>query len=374
MTLVTLRNKPLSDNRRRLYLDYYPPIPHPETGKLTRREILKALYIFEKPKSALEKMHNKETESLAQAIRAQRQLDLQTHEYGFLSNKKQKSDFIEYFEGLANKRKSSSYDNWVSALNHLEKFTGGSLRFAELNGTFCNDFKDYLLQAESHRNSKNKTTLAQNSAVSYFNKFKASLRQAYKDGYLKIDLNLDIGTIKQVETQRQYLTIEEANNLINTNCSLPVLKRASIFAILTGVRFSDIEKLVWSEIQYRKGEGYSIHFIQKKTRGVEVLPISQQAYDILGKKGRLDQKIFEELDYNKIQRPLQDWVKKAGFTKKITFHSFRHTYATLQLDNGTDVYTVSKMLGHRDLKTTQIYAKIVDKTKRDTTDKIILDL
>jgi site-specific recombinase XerD len=64
----------------------------------------------------------------------------------------------------------------------------------------------------------------------------------------------------------------------------------------------------------------------------------------------------------------------AGITKNITFHCFRHTFATLQLSKGTDIYTVSKMLGHRELKTTQIYAKIIDQTKRDAANKIKLDL
>jgi integrase len=373
MTKVKLRTKSITGERKTFYLDFYPPIPHPETGKLTRREFL-GLYLFEKAKNPLDKKHNKETEALAENIRAQRQLEIQNNQFGFLSDKMQKSDFVEYFRGLANKRKSSNYDNWVSALQHLEKFTGGNLRFTELNETFCNDFKDYLLKTQSNRSTKNKTTLSQNSAVSYFNKIKASLKQAYKDGYLKTDLNAKIDTIKPAETQREYLTLEELNKLAQTECTLPILKRAALFSALTGLRFSDIEKLVWGEIQYRKGQGYSIQFIQQKTKGVEVLPISEQAYGLLGVKGSKDQKIFEELDYKKIQRPLPEWVKKAGITKEITFHSFRHTYATIQLSQGTDIYTVSKMLGHRELKTTQIYAKIIDQTKRDTTDKIILNL
>jgi site-specific recombinase XerD len=71
---------------------------------------------------------------------------------------------------------------------------------------------------------------------------------------------------------------------------------------------------------------------------------------------------------------LREWVKEAGITKYITFHCFRHTYATLQLSLGTDIYTVSKLLGHRELKTTQIYAKVIDKVKREAADKIKLDI
>ena len=65
---------------------------------------------------------------------------------------------------------------------------------------------------------------------------------------------------------------------------------------------------------------------------------------------------------------------KAGITKNITFHCARHTYATLQLTLGTDIYTVSKLLGHKELRTTQIYAKVIDDKKKEAANKIKLDL
>ena len=281
--------------------------------------------------------------------------------------------FVEYFKQLANKRKASNYDNWVSALKHLEKFTEGNLKFIDLNESFCNDFKEYLLTTK-HKHS-DKPLLSQNSALSYFNKVKAAMKQAYKDGYLKNNLNATIEPIKQAETQRNYLTIEELNALVKTDCANPLLKNAALFSALTGLRFSDIAKLLWGEIEYVEGQGYFIHFMQQKTKGVEVLPISEQAYGLLGERQKPTDRVFEGLQYSAYQnKHLLKWISKAGITKDITFHCFRHTFATLQLSNGTDIYTVSKMLGHRELKTTQIYAKIIDHTKRTAADKIKLDL
>ncbi|MBK8195661.1 MAG: integrase catalytic domain-containing protein [Lewinellaceae bacterium] len=104
------------------------------------------------------------------------------------------------------------------------------------------------------------------------------------------------------------------------------------------------------------------------------MPISDQARELLGEAGPLDQRVFTGLKYSAWHNViLKQWVLKAGLTKDITFPCFRHTFATLQLTNGTDIYTVSKMLGHRELKTTQIYAKIVDEKKRDAVGKIKLD-
>ena len=73
-----------------------------------------------------------------------------------------------------------------------------------------------------------------------------------------------------------------------------------------------------------------------------------------------------------IQEPLKEWLKVAGIKKHITFHCFRHTYATLQIAAGTDIYTVSKMLTHKNVSTTQIYADLVDAKKRESANKISL--
>lgn len=383
-TKVTLRQKKISKGRKSLYLDFYPPIPHPETGAPTRREFL-GLYIYEKPKTPIDKQHNTETLKIGESIRQKRENFLNKPEIYSEYEKEQlrkkelgEQCFIEYFRKLANKRKASNHDNWVSALNYIEAFTNGKLKFADLNERFFEDFKEYLLTTKSKKSDK--TTLSQNSAVSYFNKVKAALKQAYKDGILQTDLNAKISPIKAAETRREYLTIEELNKLLKTPCNNDLLKRAALFSALTGLRFSDIQKMVWGELEYIKGQGYFLNFNQKKTKGVEVLPISEQAYSFTEgtenpKDMPQDKPVFEGLKYSAYHnKHLFQWIGAAGITKDITFHCFRHTFATLQLFNGTDIYTVSKMLGHKDLKTTQVYAKIVDEAKRTAANKIKLDM
>ena len=375
---VKLREKTISGNRQSLYLDFYPAIPHPETGEPTRREFL-GMYLFDKDKSPTDKQHNKETIQIAEQIRQKRENHLNKPEIYTGYEKEQlkikeqgEKNFVEYFKSLADKRKASNYDNWVSAYNYLLKFTKGYLKFADLNEKFFNEFKEYLLTTKS--NKSNKVTLAQNSAVSYFNKVKATLKQAFKDGYLSSDLNSRVQPIKQAEIQRNFLTIEELNSLVKTECNNPLLKRAALFSALTGLRFSDIKNLVWGELEYIEGNGYFIQFKQQKTKGVEMMPISEQAFSLLGERKEPTDKVFEGLVYSAYEnKHLAKWIGLAGIEKDITFHCFRHTFATLQLSKGTDIYTVSKMLGHRELKTTQIYAKIIDQTKREAADKIQLD-
>ena len=376
---VKLRQKSITANRQSLYLDFYPAITNPDTGEPTRREFLN-MYIYDKPKDWIQKQHNKETSQIAEQIRQKRENNLNKPEIYTEYEKEQlrikelgEQNFVAYFKTLANKRKASNHDNWISAYNYLETFTNGNLKFADLNENFCNGFKEYLLTVKSNKSAK--ITLSQNSAVSYFNKVKAALKQAYKDGYLQTDLNAKIESVKQVDTRREVLTIEELNSLVKTECKNPLLKRAALFSALTGLRHSDVIKLVWDEIEYINNEGYILKITTQKTKSVENIPISEQAFNLLGERKEPTKKVFEGLKYSAYENKLlYQWIEAAGITKDIKFHCFRHTYAVLQLSKGTQITTLQKLLTHKDLKTTMIYAKVLDQTKREATEKIKLDM
>lgn len=184
------------------------------------------------------------------------------------------------------------------------------------------------------------------------------------------DLAAKVKNISYEESQREYLTLEELNQLASTPCESDILRRGALFSALTGLRHCDIKQLKWRDVVKDEGH-YRLLFTQQKTKGVEYMPISDQAYLLCGERGDADRLVFEGLqDPSWINRPVKKWIEASGITKHITFHCFRHTYATLQLTNGTDIYTVSKMLGHRKVTTTQIYAKIVDEKKEAAADAI----
>lgn len=288
-TKVSLRQKPISKGRRSLYLDFYPPIPHPESGEPTRRKFL-GIYVVEKPKTSLDKQNKKETMVIAEQIRAKEEnrlnkLDAYSdfEKEQVLKREKGKMDFISFFTDLANMRKSSNHDNWVSSIKYLIDYTGGSLRFYELDEKWCEGFRNYLLTTKSRKSDKVK--LFTNSAVSYFNKFRVAIGMAYRDGYLQNDLKSRVKPIKTEEASRAFLTLDEVNRLAKTPCNDLLLKKAALFSCLTGLRLSDIQKLTWSEVEYIKGEGAFLRFTQKKTKGVEVMPISDQAFKLLGDRG-----------------------------------------------------------------------------------------
>jgi integrase len=289
--------------------------------------------------------------------------------------KRSQQNFVEYFNATAKKRHAQSSDsirvNWKRSYELIKLFAGDTLPFSKIDNRFAEDFKLYLLSAPCGGNKSG--TISRNTAVTYFSIFKAALKQAFVDGYLTTDLSAKIKGIPEQESRREYLTVEELNVLASTPCERDVLKRAALFSALTGLRHCDIQKLKWKEISMN-GDHAQLHFTQQKTKGVEYMPISQQALDLCGEPREPEQLVFEDLpDPAWISKPLKRWIEAAGITKRITFHCFRHTYATLQLSNGTDIYTVSKMLGHTNVKTTQIYAKVVDEKKSKAAQAIQLN-
>ena len=313
--------------------------------------------------------------------------DLRQHEYDNQSlytvseaeqaaqNERSKCDFIKYFEDLRDKRHQNSSKsirvNWDREVALMKMFTEGKpMIFSTIDMNLLEDYKNFLINAP--QGGSKKGTITRNTASTYFSIFKAGLHQAFIDGYLTVDIAAKAKNIAYSDKQREYLTIDELNTLAATPCDRPIMKRASLFSALTGMRHSDIQKLKWKEI-IKDGEHYRILFTQQKTKGVQYMPISDQAYQLCGERGEPDRLVFEGLqDPSWINKPLERWIKAAGITKHITFHCFRHTYATLQLTNGTDIYTVSKMLGHTKVTTTQIYAKIVDEKKEQAADTIVI--
>ena len=326
--------------------------------------------------------NDRETMFYADSVRKLRQREYDNIElYNELdqiqAEQKEKSqeNFVKYFEALIKIRHKNNSEsikiNWERAIDFLISYEGAEIPFSKINMKFCEDFKAFLLNAP--RGGNKNGILSQNSASTYFSVFKAALKQAFIDGYFTTDIAAKIKSIPSEESRREYLTIDELNTLVATPCENDVLKRAALFSALTGLRHSDIQKLKWNEINMDNGQP-RINFTQKKTKGVEYMPISQQALEICGEPKSPNDLVFENLTNPAwINRPLKTWVAKAGINKNITFHCFRHTFATLQLSSGTDIYTVSKMLGHTNVKTTQVYAKVIDEKKNKAAEAIQLN-
>lgn len=257
------------------------------------------------------------------------------------------------------------------SLRYFMAFADKGIRFSDLNDFLCEDYKNFLLGGPGI--SRRGKPIGRNTAVNYFAKFRSALRKAFINGFIDLDLYVIVPPIKVKETHRDRLDIEEFQKLAYTASASDLMKRAALFSGLTGLRFSDVQTLKFSEVKGVRGK-YYLQYIQSKTEAAEILPISDLAVELMKNKGKPDQLVFNGLKYSKLKPFFVSWLSRAGIEKNITFHSFRHTYATLQLEQGTDVFTLSKMLGHKSLKSTQVYAKIIDKKKVEAANRIVIDI
>ncbi len=352
--IVKIRRKILKSGETTLFLDIY------YQGK-RYYEFLNLRLV--KGNTKINRDHNANVELLAENIRSKRQLEISSGDYDFLPAFKKTIPLTDYFEKQMEKRKDSesNYQNWQSTLKHLQAFENGSIMLSQVNENWLGEWHSYLKTTKT----KNEKKLSKNTIFSYYNKVIACLKQAFKEKLTNFNpAQASIG-VKSEDSKREYLSADEVQKLINTACDDPQLKRAFLFSCLTGLRWSDIEKLTWSEVREDM-----IVFQQKKTGGSEYLPVSEQALYFLGERKEEKEKVFH-LTYSAWNNvKLREWAMAAGIKKKVTFHVARHTMATMSLTNGTDLYTVSKLLGHKNIKNTQIYAKVIDSKKRDAVDSI----
>lgn len=372
---IRLRRRTIAGGRQSLYLDIYI------NGRRSY-EYLKLYLVPEKTKEDREA--NRKALAYAEAVRAQRIVDLQNGRFGFVSEGLLDTNFLDYYRHLCQERfkateSKGNWGNWYSCLKHLEKYCPASLTFRDVTPEFCQGFRDYLdkravsrdkRKPGSKHKSYSQSPLSANSKQGYFAKFKCCIRTAYEEGVIPTNPCKGIKSFPEEEVERAYLTLDEVRAMAAVDCKYPDLKRAFLFSCLTGLRKSDIEKMTWKEVRRENGIT-RIVFKQKKTKGQEYLDISPQAEQFLGEPGGPDEKVFPRFKYDSYMNlNLQRWAMVAGVSKDITFHSGRHTFAVLMLDLGADIYTLQKLLGHRELRTTQIYANLMDKKKQEAVARI----
>lgn len=328
---VKLREKKLSNGDRSLYLDIY------HHGKRT--------YDYLKLYLTGDRQQDTETRRIAETIRSKREIELQASEHGIMPAHVRQANFVEYFKALKEEKNHSS---WNATYLQLKEYTGGHLAFGALTPEKVEGFRNYLLGK-----------VGANTAHLYFSKFKAALSRAVREGKLVKSPAANVQGIKQEDSERVFLTLDDLRKLEKAACPNSETKRAFLFACYTGLRISDVRALRWGMIHNNQ-----IEYRQKKTSRVEYLPLSTAAQKYLGEPGEPDTPVFNLPTHAPIYHALTKWAQKAGVTKSISFHVSRHTFATLVLTHGGDLYTVSKLLGHASVRTTEVYGKIVDEKKR----------
>lgn len=361
---VHIRFKELKNGKKSIYLDIY------EGGK-RRYDFLK-LYIIPEVTSK-DAVANKKTLEVAQAIKARRVVEMQRHNDDFFDQKTfQNESFIEYLreelERYATKRSREYYCSLRSAIGHIIAYAGENVTFKKLTPKFLLGYISYLDNVVGRFGKP----LSNASKYTYFNVIVITLNRAVKMGYISKNpahsiLPEDKPKLRQ--GKREFLTIDEVKLLIKTPCQNEIIKQAFLFSCFSGLRLSDIKSLRWSDISEVGNGRKIIRITMQKTKELIEIPLSANALAYLPDKNDGDV-IFPLPMTWVVEKYIDMWVKQAGIKKHITYHCSRHTHATLLLTFGADIYTVSKLLGHKRIQTTEIYAKIVDEKKIAAVDMI----
>lgn len=239
----------------------------------------------------------------------------------------------------------------------------------EIDYKFITGFEYYL---------KTTRKCGHNTAIKYITNFKKIIRIAHANNWIDKDPFLHWKAKLKI-VDREYLTEEEIQKIAEKEFTIPRLdqvKDVFIFCCFTGLAYADVKKLSKNDLVIGIDGEHWIKTKRTKTdtrSNIPVLPIAQA---ILDKYQELTDVIEGELllpvlSNQKTNSYLKEIGDACGITKNLTFHLARHTFATtVTLTNGVPIESVSKMLGHKSLRTTQHYAKIVDRKVSDDMQKL----
>ncbi len=317
-------------DKQNLRLVYWYGSYTDEYGKIKHNRKLEQLdqFLYTDPKTKPEKQHNKETLQLVEAIKAKRITEAASGQHGFTDISKANASFYAFFRQIMETKKtngsSKNYDLWQASLIHLKRhYPDESLTFEQITQEWLTNVRRYF---DSQAKTKSGNLISKGTASSYFNKIRAVINAAYAKGIISKNPLAQVTGIPPGKQERTYLTMDEVRALVHADCRYDVLKRAFLFSCLTGLRWSDVHKLDWSEVSIFN-ENPRITFNQKKTGNLQYLDIPQQAYRLMGEpmpQGR----VFQGLRYSAwMNVELLRWAMAAGISKHVTFHTARHTFA-----------------------------------------------
>jgi integrase/recombinase XerD len=352
---VRLRGKRLSDNKISLYLDYYQGYSKSLAGKIKtnrRIEYLK-IYINGNPKDPTERDRNNEYLELAQNIRSKRESDFLHNPEGFISPQKKKVNFFDYCQAFIDHYQKKDIRMVENAVTQFKEYTGKTyLKPMQIDKKMIIGYKDHLINKYTGEGPN-----------SYFARFKKILNRATDEGLFiknpaeKITCPVPNGISKEILMPDEIIKMAEAE------CGNPEIKRAFLFCLNTGLRFVDVINL-----QYKNLQNGKLIIRQQKTGKQVSIDLNNTAIKLIGETGKPDEIVFKLPSFTGCLKTLRNWATRAGITKKITWHSARHSFGTILLMNKTDIKTVSSLLGHSKLEHTQKYTHLIDELKKVAVD------
>ena len=390
---VTIRYKEGKNGIKSVYLDCYV------NGKRWYEFLSKKIGYIEPVVDFQTRTHNAEVLQRANAIKMQRISEIYAGKDNVQNIARNgKMLLLDWMDIYAQKKLESGHkDKYIIAYTRkiLLAYAGANVQMQDIDKKFCLGFLNFIkhLHDNSRHEPQLKSTFAKSALYvgteqdfkashiaenevkyikpktqeNYYRCFTGALNAAVREEIIAcnpFDNIASIDKIKVPESTREYLTIDEVKQLMATKCKNENVKNAFLFSCFCGLRISDIYAITWGQIT-QDGEQMRLQLSMQKTKDPLYLPISAQAQKYLPQRGiaSAEEKIFHLPRKEGCNYHIGRWAQAAGITKKVSFHVARHTFATMMLTLGADLYTTSKLLGHTNILTTQIYAKIINKKK-----------
>lgn len=347
---VSIRKRKNSDGTTSLILDIY------HNGQ-RKREYLHDLKLLS-ANTPHERTENKERMKLAEQIRNKRAQMLVSDDYQVAPDFKRSIPFIVYFENYLAEYNKKDKRVMVACLAKFKEFMKDNkidtLTIKQVSVTLVCQFKDYL---ESNLNGE--------TPANYFKKFKRILANAVKEKMISSNPTDGITFVRKNGIEKDILNFDEIQLLASAEIGNKEVKRAFLFSCLTGLRFCDINSLKWKHVN-----GSQLKMTQQKTDVIVNLVLNGNAISLLGNSGKSEDFIFELPTHNACLKNLKTWCNNAGVKKHITFHCARHSFGVNLITYGSDVNTVSKLLGHKSLAYTQRYLREAESLKERAVDNL----
>ena len=370
--------KVLSDGRESLFLDYYFGYQKVFSDKLgkevmrkdRKREFLK-LYLWQAPRTPMERQNNKETLELAKKIRFERGQQLLEDVEGYRLKKNREINFLDYFQSYIEKYTKKDYSMVEVALHRFKDFLNETPEYNK----FAKKIKPEQItkdMVEAYTEYLQSRSVGE-GAKSIYARFKKVVKYAIEhDVMIK---NPCMGVVIKVDEQqlkKDVLSLEEIQLLVKTHYENenPNIRRAFVFCLYSGLRFCDVKDLTFANVDY---SNKLLKFEQNKTKGHSassgvVIPLNDDLLRLIGNPetpNDRDENIFKLPTYESCSKSLKRWVKRSGINKKISWHCARHSFAVNILNNGANIKTVASLLGHSGLKHTEKYTRAIDSLKQD---------
>lgn len=357
---VRIREKELADGNKSLYLDMY------YKGE-RKKETLK-LYLVPEV-NATTKLQNANTRKLAEQIKAQRILDIQeTGLVDWEKVKRQRITLPDWTDECINDKASLSLTSVRTKRNararvaeYLDSIRKKDLALADVDKDFC---KGFIVFLSTCKFNKGKKTLSCTTSRVFVNYTSSMIDKGVRDSIISrnpFKLLDQKEKPQKKHATKEYLDIAEFKKIMAVPCRYDIVKKAFLFSCFTGLRYSDILALKWSEIHTAAdGKTLYIEHTQVKTKNEVTIPLSKEALKWMPERRKGKERVFHEIGITStiVEVVLGEWMKEAGINKHITYHVARHTAATLAITAGAELYTVSKILGHSSIASTQVYAKV----------------